>query len=231
MSDTNLITLSSVTKIHGEGRATQVRALDGVDLKVPKGDFAAIVGPSGSGKSTLLHILGCLDRPNSGSYLLDGENTAELSDRDLSLVRNRKIGFVFQVFHLLPDETAVENVMLPLTYRGVSPRDARERAMNALQSVGLSDRVGHRPGELSGGEQQRVAIARALVKEPAVLLADEPTGNLDSKNGAQILGLLGEANARGITLVVITHDAKVAAFARRRFTIVDGQIQPEGEPT
>ena len=220
-----MISLRKVTKVYGEGKATQVRALRDVDLEIEAGEFVAIVGPSGSGKSTLLHILGCLDRPTAGAYVLDGQDTSRLNDTELSRTRNEKIGFVFQVFHLLGDETAAGNVMLPLSYRGTAAAEARTRAEAALASVGLAERAHHRPGELSGGEQQRVAIARALAKEPAILLADEPTGNLDSKNGEQILGLLQEANRRGITVVVITHDAQIAERAGRRFTLMDGELK------
>lgn len=220
-----MIDLQGVGKTYGEGRATRVEALRSVSLRIETGEFAAIIGPSGAGKSTLLHILGCLDRPTEGVYLLDGQNTRLLSDRDLSRVRNRRIGFVFQMFNLLADESATGNVMLPLIYRGLSHAEAQARAVETLTSLGLGNRLRHRPGELSGGEQQRVAIARALAKKPDIILADEPTGNLDSKSGESILATLEEANARGITTVLITHNEAVAARARRLFILKDGMLQ------
>ncbi len=203
-----------------------VEALRGVTLSIDPGDYVAIVGPSGSGKSTLMHLLGCLDRPTSGSLLLGGRDVAELSDSELADLRNRTIGFVFQSFQLLGRTSALENVGLPLVYRGLRRAERRERASAALESVGLGHRLGHRPGQLSGGEQQRVAIARALVGEPTVLLADEPTGNLDSRSGADVLSLLGRLNAeRGVAVVVVTHDLEVAAHARRRIDVRDGLIE------
>lgn len=213
--------LEGVRRLHRRG-GSEVRALDGVDLEVRRGEWLAVTGPSGSGKSTLLHVLGLLDRPTEGRYLLEGRDTAALDDAAASRLRGRSIGFVFQDFHLLPEETALRNVMLPLLYAGA--RGARERAMEALRSVGLEGRVEHRPGELSGGEQQRVAIARALVKEPVLVLADEPTGNLDSATGARVLDLLAALHARGITLVVVTHEPEVAARAGRRVEVRDGRI-------
>ncbi len=203
-----------------------VEALRGVTLSIDQGDYVAIVGPSGSGKSTLMHLLGCLDRPTSGSLLLGGRDVAELSDSELADLRNRTIGFVFQSFQLLGRTSALENVGLPLVYRGLRRAERRARASAALESVGLGHRLGHRPGQLSGGEQQRVAIARALVGEPTVLLADEPTGNLDSRSGADVLSLLGRLNAeRGVAVVVVTHDLEVAAHARRRIDVRDGLIE------
>ncbi len=203
-----------------------VEALRGVTLTIDPGDYVAIVGPSGSGKSTLMHLLGCLDRPTSGSLLLGGRDVAELSDSELADLRNRTIGFVFQSFQLLGRTSALENVGLPLVYRGLRRAERRARAGAALESVGLGHRLGHRPGQLSGGEQQRVAIARALVGEPTVLLADEPTGNLDSRSGADVLALLGRLNAeRGVAVVVVTHDLEVAAHARRRIDVRDGLIE------
>ncbi len=219
-----LLELEQVSKVYGEGRETRVEALLDVNLKILRGESVAVLGPSGSGKSTLLHILGCLDRPTRGIYRLDGVDTASLTDSELARVRNRRIGFVFQAFHLLGNETAVDNVTLPLLYRGLRTSEARGKALDALTTVGLSHRLGHRPGELSGGEQQRVALARALVKEPEILLADEPTGNLDSRSGEAILKLLEEAHRRGITLVLITHDPAVANLARRQLQIHDGRV-------
>ena len=219
-----------IVRLEGAGRvyrraAVPVEALKPVDLTVEAGEYVAVTGPSGSGKSTLLHILGCLDRPTSGSYRLDGRDVSGLSDAELAAVRNGLIGFVFQRFHLLRDETALRNVELPLLYAGVSRADRRQRASAALETVGLSARAEHRPGQLSGGEQQRVALARALVKRPRLLLADEPTGNLDSASGAVVLRLLEALHDQGVTLVLITHDLDVAAHAARRLTIHDGVVR------
>jgi putative ABC transport system ATP-binding protein len=203
-----------------------VEALRGVTLSIEQGDYVAIVGPSGSGKSTLMHLLGCLDRPTSGAMLLGGRDVAELSDAELADLRNHTIGFVFQSFQLLGRTSALENVGLPLVYRGLRRAERRVRATAALDSVGLGHRLGHRPGQLSGGEQQRVAIARALVGEPTVLLADEPTGNLDSRSGADVMALLSRLNAeRGVAVVVVTHDLEVAAHARRRIDVRDGLVE------
>jgi putative ABC transport system ATP-binding protein len=224
---TPILELSRVSKVYGEGRATRVEALRDVSLSIRRGESMAVLGPSGSGKSTLLHILGCLDRPTAGVVRLEGLATAGLRDAELAAVRNRKIGFVFQAFHLLPNETALENVALPLLYRGMGAFRARARAAEALSAVGLTHRARHRPGELSGGEQARVAIARALGKEPEILLADEPTGNLDSRSGAAILDLLVEANRRGVTLVIITHDPAVAGRTGRHAHLLDGGLVEE----
>jgi putative ABC transport system ATP-binding protein len=203
-----------------------VEALRGVTLSIDQGDYVAIVGPSGSGKSTLMHLLGCLDRPTTGSLLLGGRDVADLSDSELADLRNHTIGFVFQSFQLLGRTSALENVALPLVYRGLRRAERRVRAIAALDSVGLGQRLGHRPGQLSGGEQQRVAIARALVGEPTVLLADEPTGNLDSRSGADVMALLSRLNAeRGVAVVVVTHDLEVAAHARRRIDVRDGLVE------
>jgi putative ABC transport system ATP-binding protein len=215
-----LVRVEGAVKSYRRGGA-EVRALDGVDLEVRRGEWLAVTGPSGSGKSTLLHLLGLLDRPTAGRVLFDGRDVTGLSDAEASRLRGRSIGFVFQDFHLLPEESALRNVMLPLLYAGV--RGARERAAAALDAVGLRERAAHRPGELSGGEQQRVAVARALVKEPLLVLADEPTGNLDTATGARILDLLGDLHARGITLVVVTHEAGVAERAGRRVAMRDGR--------
>jgi putative ABC transport system ATP-binding protein len=217
-----MIEIENITKVYQMGE-TEVRALDGVSLKIEDGEWVAITGPSGSGKSTLMAILGCLDSPTSGSYQLDGVDVAKMRDDQLAAVRNKKIGFVFQQFNLLSRTSALENVALPLLY--ATGNHQRERATAALAAVGLSDRVGHRPNELSGGQQQRVAIARALVTEPSILLADEPTGNLDSKTGKEITALFGELHrTRGLTVIFVTHDPSIAANAQRVIRIQDGQI-------
>ena len=200
----------------------EIRALDGVDVRIERGEMVAITGASGSGKSTLMQVLGCLDRPDSGDYFLDGENVAKLSGDRLAHIRNKKIGFVFQGFHLLPKLTALENVELPLMYAGV--RDPKPAARAALERVGLTDRMDNESNKLSGGQRQRVAIARALVGGPSLLLADEPTGNLDSKTGAEILALFHALNAEGSTIVIVTHDVDVAKFGRRRINMSDGQV-------
>jgi putative ABC transport system ATP-binding protein len=205
-----------------------VDALRGVTLRIEQGDYVAIIGPSGSGKSTLMHLLGCLDRPTTGSLRLDGRDVAELSDSELADLRNRTIGFVFQSFQLLGRTSALENVALPLVYRGVRRAERRDRAAAALDAVGLGHRLGHRPGQLSGGEQQRVAIARALVGEPTVLLADEPTGNLDTRSGADVMTLLSRLNSeRGVAVVVVTHDLEVAEHTRRRIHVRDGLVEQD----
>jgi len=201
--------------------AAEVRALDGVDITIGESEMVAITGPSGSGKSTLMHIIGCLDRPDNGEYWLAGEDVARLSKDRLASIRNRRIGFVFQSFNLLPRLSALENVEMPLLYAG--RRDARDRAAEALATVGLSDRMGHEPNQLSGGQRQRVAIARAIVTSPAILLADEPTGNLDSRTGEEILALFKNLNAQGRTIILVTHDAHVAGYCGRQIHMRDGR--------
>jgi putative ABC transport system ATP-binding protein len=219
----SVIEMRGIGKIYRSGRL-EVEALQGVDLDVVPGDFLAIVGPSGSGKSTLMHLLGCLDRPTSGTYRLAGTDVAGLSDDELARVRNRTIGFVFQSFNLLPRTTALENVAMPLLYAGIGRSERLERARDALGRLGLEDRLSHEPSELSGGQQQRVAIARALVTRPAIILADEPTGNLDSASGADVLELLHELNDTGTTIVLITHDSDVAVAAKRSVRVRDGRL-------
>lgn len=224
MATETLIAAQGLTKVYHMGRV-EVHALRGVDLEVRQGEFAAIIGPSGSGKSTLMHILGCLDRPSSGRYLLDGSDVGSLKGRQLARVRNRKVGFVFQTFNLMPRLTVEENVALPLKYRGgIRRRTRRERALGILDRLGLSDRIGHRPDELSGGQRQRVAIARALVGEPAILMADEPTGNLDSQAGAEVLATFDELHTAGHTIILVTHDPNVAARAERIIEVADGRV-------
>jgi len=216
-----IIRLSEVSKVYGSGDAT-VNAVDDVTLSVREGDFLAVMGPSGSGKSTLMHILGCLDVPTSGEYRFAGEDVSRMNERELASIRNRRIGFVFQQFHLLSSMSAWRNVELPLLYR--SARDRRQMAMNALTQVGLATRVQHRPNQLSGGQQQRVAIARALVTDPTMILADEPTGNLDSKASREVLDILRGLNASGHTIILITHDPNVAGVAERVVEMADGRL-------
>src|SRR5712691_2693537 len=216
-----LIQLEGITKTYDSGE-NAVQALRGIDVAIERGEFLSIIGPSGSGKSTLMHILGCLDSPTEGQYWLDGENVADLSARALAHIRNQKIGFVFQTFNLLPRATVWKNVELPLLYAGMSRDDRREKAMEALKRVGLEKRAKHRPNELSGGQKQRVAIARALVNDPSLILADEPTGNLDTKTGSEIITIFEELAANNQTIVLVTHDPAIAARTQRRITIVDG---------
>jgi putative ABC transport system ATP-binding protein len=233
--DGEIVRLDEVTKVYGKGAAA-VHALDGVSLRIEPHEYVAIIGPSGSGKSTLMNIIGCLDRPTSGLYWLGGQRVSGLTTNDLAAVRNRKIGFVFQTFNLLPRATALKNVELPMVYRGIGRRERRATAQRCLEMVGLPARLRHKPPELSGGERQRVAIARALVNGPALLLADEPTGNLDTQSGKEILAIFGELNAAGTTIVVVTHDADVASRAGRVVSMRDGKVVgdeavPDSAPT
>jgi putative ABC transport system ATP-binding protein len=224
-----VIELSGITRTFQVG-GRPVRALRGIDAKIPTGEYVSIMGPSGSGKSTLLNILGCLDRPTAGSYKLEGDEVARLSESELSLVRRYKIGFIFQFFHLVPRLTAAENVELPMMFAGLDGKKRRGLCAEALAAVGLTERADHRPDQLSGGERQRVAIARAVVLKPAILLADEPTGNLDTTSGMEIVELIEELNRSGITLVVVTHDPEIGRRARRRIRLADGEVVEDQGP-
>ena len=221
-----MIELTDVSKSYRVGAQT-IEVLRHVDLHIGKGEFVALLGPSGSGKSTLMNMIGCLDTPSNGTYILDGQQIAKLSNERMSAIRNRKIGFVFQNFYLLPRMTALRNVEIPMVYSGMATHARRKRAYELLQKVGLDDRITHRPNELSGGQKQRVAIARALANNPPVLLADEPTGSLDSVTSHQILDLIQEVNNTGTTVVLITHDREIARFARRIVHIRDGQVESD----
>ena len=221
-----LIHIENMKKIYNPGE-NEVRALDGIDLDIEKGDLVAIVGHSGSGKSTLMNMLGCLDTPTSGKYVLDGQDGARMTDNQLADVRNKEIGFIFQGFNLISNLDAVGNVELPLVYRGVSKNERKQLAMEALKSVGLEDRMKHKPNEMSGGQQQRVAVARAVAAKPPIILADEPTGNLDTKSTQEIMEILKELHRSGRTVIIITHDEEIASQAHRVIRILDGRIEED----
>jgi putative ABC transport system ATP-binding protein len=221
-----MIEVREITKVYQMGEV-EVHALRGLSLEIERGEFLSIMGPSGSGKSTLMNVLGCLDSPTGGTYRLNGQDVSHLSDNQLAQVRNREIGFVFQQFNLLARTTALHQVELPLVYAGVPARERHQRAHAALEAVGLADRAGHRPDELSGGQQQRVAIARALVTEPSIIMADEPTGNLDTQSGSDVLAIFQRLNDQGITIIFVTHDPETAAFSRRIIRIRDGLIEED----
>jgi putative ABC transport system ATP-binding protein len=225
-----IIQTERLRKVYGMGEI-QVTALDGVDIQIDEGEFVAVMGPSGSGKSTLMNILGCLDRPTDGRYLLAGEDVSRLDKVQLAAIRNQRIGFIFQSFNLLPRTSALRNVMLPLVYRRkgqLTQAERLERAMSALEAVGLADRAHHEPAELSGGQRQRVAIARALVNDPVLIMADEPTGNLDTRTGDEIMALLHDLHGRGRTILMVTHESYIAEQTQRRILLVDGQVETGG---
>ncbi len=221
-----LIEMRQITKIYKMG-SESVEALKAIDLSVGANEFVALMGPSGSGKSTLMNIIGCLDSPTSGVYMLNGVDVSSMEDADLANVRNRKIGFIFQTFNLMPRISALENVALPLIYAGMDKKTRIEKAMRVIDSVGLADRMHHRPNELSGGQRQRVAIARALVNDPAIILADEPTGNLDSKTSEEIMNILTEIHRLGNTIILVTHEADIAEYAKRLVKLRDGRIESD----
>lgn len=221
---TELIRVENIYKIYHEGEENEVRALDGISTVIYRGEFVAILGSSGSGKSTLMNILGCLDVPTYGEYYLDGKQASDMTDKELSAIRNLQIGFIFQGFNLISALSAVENVELPLIYRGMKKNQRREVAISALQRVGLASRIYHRPNEMSGGQQQRVAIARAIGAHPPIIMADEPTGNLDSKSGSEVMKILSDLNKEGHTIILITHDVKIAEMAKRTIQIQDGKV-------
>ncbi|MDB9883340.1 ABC transporter ATP-binding protein [Bacteroidia bacterium] len=218
-----LIELHDIYKIYQMG-STQINALDGLECTIQKGEYVALMGPSGSGKSTLMNVIGCLDSPTSGTYMLNNKNVSMMSDDDLATIRNIEIGFVFQSFNLLPRTSALENVALPLVYAGVSKKERLERAQVVLKKVGLGDRGDHKPNELSGGQRQRVAIARALVNNPSIVLADEPTGNLDSKSSQEIMTLFNEIHSEGNTVVMVTHEEDIAKYTKRTIRMIDGKL-------
>ena len=218
-------TIEGVTKVYQKHKnAPPVHALAGIDLEIPRGQYLAIMGPSGSGKSTLMNLIGCLDRPTAGRYLLDGRDVAQMDDQQLSRVRGERVGFVFQAFNLIPQLTVERNVEVPLFYRGLPSHQARQMALAAIERVDLTDRIGHRPAELSGGQMQRVAIARALVGDPAILLADEPTGALDSRTGEAIMGVFHELHREGLTIIMVTHDEHIAQHCQRIVRLLDGRV-------
>jgi putative ABC transport system ATP-binding protein len=219
-----IISLSHISRMYSVG-SEQIYALRDVSLKIFKNEYVALMGPSGSGKSTLMNVLGCLDTPSSGEYILNNLSVAQMSDNELAEVRNKEIGFVFQTFNLLPRQTALENVMLPLVYAGIPKTERRQKAEYALEQVGLKDRMTHRPNELSGGQRQRVAVARALVNDPAIILADEPTGNLDSKTSVEIMGLFETIHRAGNTIIVVTHEEDIAKYAHRIVRLKDGLVE------
>jgi len=221
-----LIDIRDITKVYQMGDQ-QVHALSGVTVGMDRGEYVAVMGPSGSGKSTLMNLIGCLDTPSDGSYVLNGREVAEMTDDDLASIRNQEIGFVFQTFNLLPRTSALQQVELPLVYSGVPRKERRERAKAALAAVGLADRMHHHPSELSGGQRQRVAVARALVNDPSILLADEPTGNLDSQTGGEIMALFDELNRKGNTIVLVTHEEDIASHARRIVRLLDGKVRDD----
>ena len=223
-----LIEIKNIYKIYNEGKESEVRALDGVTLSIDRGEFVATIGASGSGKSTLMNILGCLDVPTYGDYILNGTDVTDRTDRQLAHIRNKEIGFIFQGYNLIPALTAYENVELPLIYQGISVFQRKERVMAALERVGMADRFGHRPSEMSGGQQQRVAIARAIATHPPIIMADEPTGALDSKTGKHVLEILHSLHEGGSTIILITHDNGIAATAHRIVRISDGHIVADG---
>ncbi len=223
----NVIDLKNITKTYDMGGAEQVQALRGASLSIGKNEYVAIMGPSGSGKSTLMNVIGCLDTPTSGLYEFNGVNVSDMDDNELAKIRNKEIGFVFQTFNLLPRSDALHNVELPLIYAGINAGERRRRAEEKLQHVGLGDRIHHKPNELSGGQRQRVAVARALVTNPSIILADEPTGNLDSKTGEEIMGLFEELHRQGNTIILVTHEAEIAEHAHRTIRLRDGKIESD----
>ncbi|MCI9121220.1 MAG: ABC transporter ATP-binding protein [Oscillibacter sp.] len=225
----SLVELKNVYKIYGEGLESEVRALDGVSLTIDRGEFVAVVGQSGSGKSTMMNVLGCLDIPTRGEYLLEGTDVRELTDKELSRIRNKEIGFIFQQYNLIQTLSVLENVELPLIYQGINVDDRRDMALEALDRVGLGKRVKHKPAEMSGGQQQRAAIARAIATKPPIIMADEPTGALDSRTGHEVLEFLQQLNREGTTVILITHDNGIAATARRCVRLTDGKIVEDRE--